>query len=204
MLITTLVIWPAHTLTNTAIYFAMALGGFIPAFVQPYVQKRWFKIPGRFILGVGLSAAGCGVLFVAPWDVAGIIAKVALFGVTAFFYQLAIRFRQKKLDTPCTNCPFGVFPFCAHNLPKLRKAQAETQDAGERAMLDVIVSQLEPYDGMRMPTPEELVAKALAGAGQNVEFIHLKLDPAMLARANQGQHGHQGSNATTSPADNAT
>ncbi|MBI4957125.1 MAG: hypothetical protein HY908_34240 [Myxococcales bacterium] len=159
------------SVTSALVLQGLALVGYLPVFVQPHVQRRWFKIPARGMLGAGLALSAAAVLVAAPWTLAGIGLKVGLAVLTALAYRVGQDYRQKNLNNPCKGCPWGAFPLCAHNLPKLRQLRATETDPGNAVFFDVLISQLEPLavvppqNGVVPPTPE------FPGG---VEFIHLR------------------------------
>jgi hypothetical protein len=119
-----------------------ALACAVPTFFQPYLQRRWYKLPARFTLGVGFGLV-TSVAFVLPmtaaaWALRAVIA-VAVVGLT----RAALAQRAKKLDNPCRECPWGSFPLCAHNLPAMRALRAEH---GADPLLESLIAEFEPLE----------------------------------------------------------
>jgi hypothetical protein len=155
--------------------YAGSLACCAPTFMQPFVQRRWFKIPARLILGAGLTLSGWAVLS-APWTTEGHVARAVFLLVTYTLYRLAQGLRAKKLDNPCSACPWGAFPLCAHNLPALRTMLAKPDlDPEQRVFFEALVAQLEP---LAQTTPR-LGAVPDATGPVHVGFISLRADLSM-------------------------
>ncbi len=162
---------PQSTEGSLLLYGGALVVGSAPAFVQPYLQKRWFKIPARFALGAGLMGAGIAA-WCAPWTYAGLAAKLSICLATLAFFRLALAYRQKRLDNPCAGCPWGGFPLCAHNLEKMRELRAKETDPGAAGLLDALIAQLEP---LARDPPRMGVAPDTTARPNGVQFTHAKL-----------------------------
>jgi hypothetical protein len=125
----------------TAFWIALgALGCAVPTLFQPFVQRRWYKIPARFVLGVGFGlVAGAG--FLVPNTALGWAIRVVLLVLTVALSSAALKQRARRLDDPCRGCPWGTFPICAHNLPALRQIR---QERGPDPFIDALLTELEP------------------------------------------------------------
>lgn len=157
----------ASTLSYAIVIYAIALACCAPTFLQPFIQRRWFKIPARLILGAGLTLSGAAVL-AAPWSTAGHVARAAFLGVTLALYHLAQRLREKKMNNPCSACPWGAFPLCAHNLPGMRALLADPAlDPEQRVFFEALVAQLEPL----ARTPPSLEGRPEPAGPTHVGFI---------------------------------
>ena len=100
-----------------------------PTALQPYFQKKNFKIVSRALLGL------CSVsYFVSGWLVQSPIEKwlfltLQLLAFAIGFFALS-KWRERKMDNPCLNCPKGHFPVCEWNLPILLEHPAQNQIFG--------------------------------------------------------------------------
>jgi hypothetical protein len=124
---------------------AMAVASLLalaPTFAQPWIQRRWFKLPSRMLLGASCALAAA-ILLVAPLSAAGAAQRAAVLVIGAVLYRAATAVRQRTPD-PCRACPWGAFPLCAHNLPALEALAAKETDPGQRAFLDAVVGDLRP------------------------------------------------------------
>lgn len=127
----------------TAFWIALAaLGCAIPTFFQPFVQRRSYKIPARFLLGVGYGLVA-GAAFLVPNTWAGWATRLLMVGATVVLSRIALSQRKKRLNDPCIGCPWGAFPLCAHNLPKMRQIRATN---GPDPFLDHLIAELEPLE----------------------------------------------------------
>jgi hypothetical protein len=136
------VAWPSRDF-GTAFWIALAsLGCAVPTFFQPFVQKRYYKIPARFLLGVGYGLVlGAGFLVPNTW--VGWAIRVGMLVGTGVLTRIALEQRRKRLNDPCTNCPWGTFPLCAHNLPALRRIREER---GADPFIDSLIAELSPLE----------------------------------------------------------
>ncbi|TKD07310.1 hypothetical protein [Polyangium fumosum] len=131
---------PAHDVA-TAFKVAMAaLGCAVPTFFQPFIQRRWYKIPARFVLGVGFGLVA-GAAWLLPNTLLGWAIRAAVVVATLGLGTAALRLRAKRLDDPCKSCPWGTFPVCAHNLPALRRIR---EQQGPDPFVDSLLAELEP------------------------------------------------------------
>ncbi len=131
---------PAHDFW-TAFWVALAaLGCAVPTFFQPFIQRRWYKIPARFLLGVGFGLVA-GAAFLVPGTAVGWAIRGALVVSTVGLGTAALRLRARRLDDPCRGCPWGAFPVCAHNLPALRRIR---EQGGPDPFVDALLAELEP------------------------------------------------------------
>lgn len=164
--------WPGTSWTTAVVLAALALAGYGLCLLQPFVRRRWFKIPARLALGLGLALVG-GAAWLAPWTVAGVVVKLALIGGTVGLYIFASQLRAKHFDNPCAGCPWGGFPFCTHNLPTLRQLAAEGgHDPAFAAFLADLIGDLEPLS----KTPPSLHGRPEhVPAEPKVGFGHLPL-----------------------------
>lgn len=131
-------VWPGWSAPS---YFAVALGCFAPTFGQPFVQKRWYKLPARTLLGVGF-AFGIASLVAAPLSATGWAMRVGFSAATWALYRAAFSLRERKTPDPCSGCPWGSFPLCTHNLSQLRALR--NNDATQSPFLSAVIADLEP------------------------------------------------------------
>jgi hypothetical protein len=163
-----------------------------PTFFQPFVQRRWFKIPARLILGAGLTLSGWAVLS-APWTTTGHIARAGFLAFTYLLARLAQGLRAKKMDNPCSACPWGAFPLCTHNLPALRAMLADPSvDPEQRIFFEVLLAQLEPL----ALTPPTLHGKPAATGPVNVGFVSINVGGGVVS---SGPSLNAGQNAPSPP-----
>lgn len=119
-----------------------ALGLAIPTFFQPYIQRRYYKIPARFLLGVGFGLIA-GALCLVPNTWFGWAVRALVFTGTVLLARIALAQRKKRLNDPCIGCPWGAFPLCVHNLPQMRRIRETT---GPDPFLDNLIAELEPLE----------------------------------------------------------
>jgi hypothetical protein len=90
----------------------------IPTVIQPFIQIKSFKIFSRFLLGMAVSSYFVtGFYLQLPINLGAFFLLRIVAFVTVYF--LLSRWRAKKIDNPCLNCPLGHYPICEWNLPRL-------------------------------------------------------------------------------------
>ncbi len=112
--------------------FGVGLLLFVPTLVQPFWQHKGFKAASRFALGLCLPCVLTAGLILPPLSALGWLARA---GFVAFFlatYRFASWLRRRYTPDPCATCPHGRYPFCADNLPRVRRL-ITSSGAGEFA-----------------------------------------------------------------------
>lgn len=104
-----------------ALWIAIHLALIAPTALQPYIQRKGYKVVARTLLGAGtISYAISGMLWISPpppipqWLLHITVPLALLIGYKLLTYQ-----RLKRFDDPCINCPLGIYPTCSWNLPML-------------------------------------------------------------------------------------
>lgn len=91
----------------------------LPTALQPWVQRRGFKLFARTALGVGVALYWVGLLgrLELPIDRLAAIA----WGTAWFAACVAalMKVRLRRMDDPCSRCPLGRYPTCEWYLPTL-------------------------------------------------------------------------------------
>lgn len=102
--------WPG-TLTMGASGLAL----YIPTLIQPFCQRKAFKIVSRSMLGAAVVVLGTAGLLLPPLDAAGLAFR-AVFAVTfRIVLQATLRQRARFTPDPCARCRPTVYPFCEGN-----------------------------------------------------------------------------------------
>lgn len=111
-----LVPWTDVTLLVWIIGHAMFVA---PTAVQPFIQKKGFKIAARLLLGAATASYFLSGLFLQSYFSNAWVwrACVALAFTTGF--MSLYKWRQKRINNPCETCPLGTFPTCDWNMPRL-------------------------------------------------------------------------------------
>ncbi|EYF04878.1 Hypothetical protein CAP_3904 [Chondromyces apiculatus DSM 436] len=140
-----------------------------PTFAQPFVQKRWFKVPARFTLGVGIGLL-LGAVWCAPFSVLGWAARVVMVAAAIGLAATALTLRQRHAKDPCLQCPWGSYPLCAYNLPAIQRMR----DArGPDPLLDGLIAELSPL----APYPPRFGAAPPVRRPGQVAFATVPLAP---------------------------
>jgi hypothetical protein len=104
-----------------------------PTALQPFVQKKLYKICSRVLLGVACGSYFVSGLFkVSYFDNAWLWRFSVLLAFGCFFSALYL-WRLKHFDDPCVNCPLGRFPTCDWNMPRLLAANPDDALLGKIA-----------------------------------------------------------------------
>ncbi len=88
----------------------------IPTVIQPFYQKKWFKMTSRTMLGFASAIYLLTTLHLFPYDLYGFFYQ---FLALLFMYSMSkilSRWRNTKTPNPCQNCPHGKYPMCDHVL----------------------------------------------------------------------------------------
>jgi hypothetical protein len=92
---------------------------YLPALVQPFVQRKALKVISRLLLGASVSCLWYAAAVLLPWDACGVLLRGVFVAVFCATWRLTQRFRASRTPRPCERCPDGVWPFCAGNRPRL-------------------------------------------------------------------------------------
>lgn len=100
-------------------WIAIHLLGVVPSAVQPYYQRKWYKCVARFLLGATSASYLISGLAAAPdWEPAWQLRVLVICAFAVTFKALR-DLRAHTVESPCTNCPLGVYPTCDWNLARL-------------------------------------------------------------------------------------
>jgi hypothetical protein len=98
--------------------------GVTPTVLQPWIQKKPYKIFARFLLGMSTIAWWFGAIGLGPKELPNIVwTPVCLLFFISVAYIL-MKVRDKFTPNPCNQCPLGAFPTCEWNLER----QSESDD----------------------------------------------------------------------------
>ena len=132
--------------------FLVGLILLIPTILQPYLQKRLFKFPSRFLLGCAIWIVIVGTIMKNNWMSLEGGGYALVIGLS--FMKLKkwiLNYRNQNTKVPCTNCPHGKYPLCSHYIDDIQKA-ADSENAAEgmREFYLTLIKQLKsenPNDG---------------------------------------------------------
>lgn len=113
-----------------------------PTALQPFVQRKPYKVMARTLLGAGTALYACTVLWALPWSVGGLLARMAAGGVFLVTYRAMLALRERRLDNPCATCPYGQKPFCGHYLPAFEKLARSASDPSDRELARGLVESM--------------------------------------------------------------
>lgn len=91
----------------------------VPTALQPFYQAKRFKMSSRALLGLSSGSFLIGLAWCAPLGSPRWPLALALLFAFVLCARALLYLRQRKTDDPCGNCPLGVYPTCAWNLPTL-------------------------------------------------------------------------------------
>lgn len=108
----------------------LALGlvfGVAPTALQPFLQKRAFKIFARSSLGVATGAFWMALLWSSQlpfprWM--GVLGGALWFALVA---RLMVVLRNRFTANPCDVCPLGSYPICSWSLSQMQAADVDAK-----------------------------------------------------------------------------
>ena len=105
-------------------WIAIHLLGVVPSAIQPYYQRKWYKCVARVLLGVTSASYLISGLAAAPhWEPAWQLRALVVCAFAVTFKALR-GLRARTYESPCTNCPLGVYPTCDWNVARLGTGNA--------------------------------------------------------------------------------
>jgi len=107
----------------------MGLGLFLymPTLGQLILQKKWYKVASRCLLGCAVVLLVFGGVILLPLTASGWILRVTFIATFCAVYKLTQMLRSRLSKHPCDKCTRGVFPFCEDNLRRNMSAIVELQ-----------------------------------------------------------------------------
>jgi hypothetical protein len=103
----------------------------VPTVLQPWIQKKVYKILSRTMLGICIASYLISGLFLI--NPSHFIPLFQLLVILAFVIGLRVLkiIRDRYAKEPCEDCPLGFYPTCEWNMPRL---------LGENNNLDLIIA----------------------------------------------------------------
>jgi hypothetical protein len=96
----------------------VGLACFVPTLVQPYWQKRWFKITARCALGVAIVFLWFGSIALLPETLFGMVLRGVFLSVFFAVATGTMAIRKRHMRQVWRGCKSGGFPFCKENLSR--------------------------------------------------------------------------------------
>lgn len=90
-------------------------------FIQPFFQKKWFKILSRASLGFGITALWLGSMCLLSWDSQGLILRCVFILVFLLMFKLSLQFRNNYTTKTVCNCGSNAYPYCPENQTRIKK-----------------------------------------------------------------------------------
>lgn len=84
-------------------------------FIQPFFQKKWFKILSRTFLGFGISMLWFGAIGLFPYDKMGFILRGVFIPIFILMFKLSLIFRNLYTIKTICNCGLNAYPYCPEN-----------------------------------------------------------------------------------------
>jgi hypothetical protein len=137
------------SLLSWASTIAWGLLFFVPTMIQPFCQRKAFKIISRTFLGIAMVVLCYGGLLVLPFSVAGNLLRIVFVLVFFITYKLTCLYRNKLTPPPEKKCGASCYPFCSGNRGHLTRVyKSLTERAEENDPLVQFAKQLiESSDG---------------------------------------------------------
>jgi hypothetical protein len=90
-----------------------------PTAIQPWCQKKGFKIISRTLLGAGMASYLWSGLYALPAPFAAWAFRLLVAFSLAVGFRIFSSIRKRFTYDPCSDCPLGTFPTCEWNMPRL-------------------------------------------------------------------------------------
>lgn len=120
--------WMALSYWQWGGVFAVLLA---PTALQPWIQRKAFKVVSRFMLGVCIGLFGIGLIRI-DYPVPSWAWRLGVAFIAVALWRGLLLLRQSRSNDPCSSCELGVYPTCDWNLPRLLN---KTEDPVLRATI---------------------------------------------------------------------
>lgn len=90
-----------------------------PTAIQPWVQRKGFKILARSLLGLASATWLFGPLWRSRLGLPALAEYLIAGGVMGGLALLLLALRDRRAHSPCSSCPSGSYPTCDWNLPRI-------------------------------------------------------------------------------------
>jgi hypothetical protein len=154
--------WTELVAIGTWPFVWLGVALYAPALVQPFVQRKSFKIVSRFLLGVAVPCLWFGAIVLLPRDAWGMVLRGVFLLVFWRTYHITQWFRARYTSSACERCSEGAYPFCRDNR-------------------DRMISLLDELQARARPEDHQFVdfAAALAGLNDSVNVEVMSLHTAL-------------------------
>ncbi|MBO0350263.1 hypothetical protein J0895_14315 [Phormidium pseudopriestleyi FRX01] len=118
---------------------------YVPAVLQIWIQKKFYKIIARFCLGVSVVFLCYAGLWLTPNSTIGWILKFGFITVFYGVWHLTLKMRSQYSKSPCTSCPEGRFPLCSYTTHRISKLAPQyfSESDGNNQEADEFVTALQ-------------------------------------------------------------
>ena len=129
-------LWVSKLLPATLLSFpttlAIGLITFSPTLIQPFFQRKLFKLFSRTLLGMSVVLMFYAAIFLLPLTWEGVLVRSGF--LAAFFatYRLTQNYRARYTVMPKAKCDKGCYPFCKGNRKRLEKIWQELVEKADR------------------------------------------------------------------------
>lgn len=83
--------------------------------IQPFFQKKWFKILSRTSLGFGISVLWFGAMGLLSCDEIGLILRGVFILIFSIMFKLSLIFRNCYTIKTICKCGPNAYPYCPEN-----------------------------------------------------------------------------------------
>jgi len=121
-------------------------------FIQPFFQKKWFKILSRTSLGFGISMLWFGAMGLLSYDNIGLILRGVFILIFTIMLKLSLIFRNHYTIKTTCKCGRNAYPYCPEN--QIRKEKLLNQylkkSAKDDPMIPIIqaIAKSQQYNGL--------------------------------------------------------
>jgi hypothetical protein len=114
-------LWIGTACSNWSAWFFLHVLLVIPTAIQPWFQKRLFKMISRTLLGVSTASYLVGLAYSAPLPEPRFWVGAGLTIVFLLSARVLVWLRSFRPDDPCVACPLGTYPVCEWNMPRWKE-----------------------------------------------------------------------------------
>ena len=100
-------------------WVALHTAALVPTVLQPLIQKKPYKIFARVLLGATTASYLISGLVLRSYFENAWLWRASVVAAFATGFTALYKWRQSRINDPCSNCPQGRFPTCDWNMPRL-------------------------------------------------------------------------------------
>jgi hypothetical protein len=129
-------LWVSKALPSPLLSFpttlAIGLTVFMPTLIQPFLQRKLFKLFSRTLLGMSVVLMFYAAIFLLPLTWEGVLLRGGFLAAFCATYRLTQNYRARYTVMPKGKCDKGCYPFCKGNRKRLEMIWQELLERADR------------------------------------------------------------------------